>query len=789
MTDYDVHAERAVLAAAIQGRTDAFVAVAPEAFTHWISQELASAIRQTIAKGIPVELPTVVRHAAAAVGGGTRGDEINRAAVDLVTWPVIGASEYHAERITTLLATRQLSYALETAKRLTEYATENDDPTVRADALKDARAAMEKFESMVAGPVAQAPPDSVGDVLAETDEPHNWLVPGLLERMDRLILTGFEGTGKALHVRTPIPTPKGWRTMGELSIGDEVFGPDGDTARIIAATEVMDGRPCFRVTFSDGAEIIADANHMWVTETLEAREAASRQARRGPTKPRGTDQRHQVKHHAAVVTTQQMAGTLHVRDGHAVNHSIATTAPLQYPAREQPIPAYVLGCWLGDGTGVNASFTCADEEIVDHIRATGEPIRKEGDRYMWRFTDGVRHGRGLSTALTMQARLRALGVLGNKHIPELYQHASIEQRLALLQGLMDTDGTVDTKGMCEFSVCDEVLARDAHELLLGLGVKVRLAEGAATLNGRVVGTRYRLHFQTDLPVFKLSRKAERLQPLRTRRAKLRYIVAVDAVPSVPVRCIQVDREDGMFVASRSCIPTHNSYLLAQLALTVAAGLHPFTTDPLPAGQYRTLVLDAENSRNQIRRRYRRIVAQIDTLRSINDLGPVNWKECARLVIRPEGFDLTDPSEMARIVYAIESTSPDLVVAGPLYKMSRLNIQEEQAAQELTLTLDALRAKYGFTLICEAHAGHTNDGGGMRKVRPIGSSLFLRWPEFGFGIVPHPDDTSEHPETVLVKHWRGSREERDWPDVLKHGDMLPWEVADSGYYDRVRKHTL
>lgn len=427
MTDYDVHAERAVLAAAIQGNAEAFVTVPPEAFTHWISQELASAIRQTISKGIPVELPTVVRHAVAAVGGGTRGAEINTAAVDLLTWPVIGASEYHAERITTLLATRQLTYALETAKRLTEYATENDDATVRAEALKDARTAMERFESMVAGPVEQAPPDSVGDVLAETDEPHNWLVPGLLERMDRLILTGFEGTGK-------------------------------------------------------------------------------------------------------------------------------------------------------------------------------------------------------------------------------------------------------------------------------------------------------------------------------------------------------------------------SYLLAQLALTVAAGLHPFTTDPLPDGQYRTLVLDAENSRNQIRRRYRRIVAQIDTLRSINDLGPVNWKECARLVIRPEGFDLTDPSEMARIVYAIESTSPDLVVAGPLYKMSRLNIQEEQAAQELTLTLDHLRAKYGFTLICEAHAGHTNDGGGMRKVRPIGSSLFLRWPEFGFGIVPHPDDTSEHPETVLIKHWRGSREERDWPDVLKHGDMLPWEVADTAYYERVRKHT-
>jgi hypothetical protein len=229
-----------------------------------------------------------------------------------------------------------------------------------------------------------------------------------------------------------------------------------------------------------------------------------------------------------------------------------------------------------------------------------------------------------------------------------------------------------------------------------------------------------------------------------------------------------------------------SYLLAQLALCVGAGIHPFTQDPLPMKPYRALVIDCENSERQVNRRYKRIVSQIADIYQRNDMGAVNWDECVRLELRPDGLDLTDPGELARITQLIESTAPDLVVAGPLYKMSRLNIQEEQAAQELTLTLDGLRAKFGFALICEAHAGHASDSGGSRKVRPIGSSLFLRWPEFGFGIAPLPEaEAEDHPSQVQVRHWRGARDERDWPKALHHGSFLPWEVSDPGYYEQVR----
>jgi hypothetical protein len=224
-----------------------------------------------------------------------------------------------------------------------------------------------------------------------------------------------------------------------------------------------------------------------------------------------------------------------------------------------------------------------------------------------------------------------------------------------------------------------------------------------------------------------------------------------------------------------------SFLLAQFALTIAAGLHPFTAAPLPT-EHRVLVFDVENSRRQLRRRYRGIRYQVDRIRRDNGLDPIDWTTQLRIVSRPEGVALTDPRELARIEQAVASTAPDLVVAGPLYKMSTLDIRDEQAAQELCATLDHLRVRHGFTLVAEAHAGHANDGGGVRRVRPIGSSVFLRWPEFGFGLAPFGEaQHQEHPSIVEVKHWRGARDERCWPRLLKHGANLPWEPANQDYW--------
>jgi replicative DNA helicase len=226
--------------------------------------------------------------------------------------------------------------------------------------------------------------------------------------------------------------------------------------------------------------------------------------------------------------------------------------------------------------------------------------------------------------------------------------------------------------------------------------------------------------------------------------------------------------------------TGKSILLAQLACTIAAGLHPFVGSPMPRRDYRTMIIDCENSPQQIQRRMRTITPQVDALRAQHGLEAVSWKEVLKIVSRPEGIAINDTKEYARLDHMIDSVAPDLVVMGPLYKMSKLDYRDEQAAKDLCDTLDSLRVRHQFALVTEAHTGHATDAAGQRSARPLGSSLFLRWPEFGLGLLPaegHEGD--EHPALVNVRRWRGSREERNWPFQLAHGDELPWVPSD--YY--------
>lgn len=222
--------------------------------------------------------------------------------------------------------------------------------------------------------------------------------------------------------------------------------------------------------------------------------------------------------------------------------------------------------------------------------------------------------------------------------------------------------------------------------------------------------------------------------------------------------------------------TGKSRLLCQFAATTAAGLHPFTGEPLPyrQGGYRVLVVDCENSRRQLRRTFRGLAAQVDRLVERAGLDAPDWPENLRFVIRPEGVSLTDPRELGRLEQSVTAAAPDLMVIGPLYRLSKVDVRDEQAAKELTDCIDQIRVRHGVTVMCETHAGHGQNGAGARSLRPLGSSLFLRWPEFGLAMRPHETcQDQEHPSLMNIVSWRGSRDERDWPRQLEHGQWLPW----------------
>lgn len=175
-------------------------------------------------------------------------------------------------------------------------------------------------------------------------------------------------------------------------------------------------------------------------------------------------------------------------------------------------------------------------------------------------------GRRCSTcwhASTLRGRLRLLGVLRNKHIPTRYLRASRRQRHALLAGLLDTDGTVSPGGAVQICLTRRQLAIDTHELACSLGYRANLCTGRATLNGRDCGPKWTISFTTTDQVFRLTRKQtvhqDRTAHSKPVRHRLRYIVDVRKIASVPVRCIRVAAPNRLFLAGRTMVPTHNSY--------------------------------------------------------------------------------------------------------------------------------------------------------------------------------------------------------------------------------------
>lgn len=218
-----------------------------------------------------------------------------------------------------------------------------------------------------------------------------------------------------------------------------------------------------------------------------------------------------------------------------------------------------------------------------------------------------------------------------------------------------------------------------------------------------------------------------------------------------------------------------SYLISQFAVCLAAGLHPFTGRVLGDGQYRqqVLIIDCENGVSQSRRRFRKIASGIGGRDR-------SWLDNIRLELRPNGLNLLG-ADAGWLERKIALNAPDIIVVGPLYRLHYANISDELAAREIVRVLDTARTRHGCALITEAHPGHAEDGSGNRLMRPAGSSLFLRWPEFGYGIRRAKGAEGEHPDLVDVVAWRGSREERSWPKQLKHGTRgLPWEPEDPNY---------
>jgi replicative DNA helicase len=528
----DMEAEQCVLGAMLMSKdaiADVVETIRGSDFYRPVHEQIYNAITDLYGRGEPADAVTVADEL------GKRGELLRLGGAPylhtlLASVPIAANAGWYAEIVREKAVLRRLVDASVRIGQMS-YAGEGDveDIVDRAQAevyaVTDRRAAedykplsdlmqatldeMEAIESRGAGL------SGVPTGFADLDDLTNGLHPGQL-----VIVAARPGIGKALALDTPLPTPTGWTTMGEVQVGDELLGSDGRPTRVVATTGVMTGRPCYEVTFSDGTSVIADADHQWRAVpracrppsppmwSMPQRPSVMRGARIPMKQVRPTaylnpragnpwassmpgDGGHQHERsggvdHAesftlmlergtsggVVVTTAAMARSLRSADGRD-NWSVATAEPLELPDVDLPLDPYVLGVRLAEDCG---------------------------------------------------------GAVG---IPTRYLRASKAQRRALLDGLLVKGTTVLPSGQVEIALTNTELAADVRELVLSLGCRADL-RGSSTV------------------VF---------SPWPHSRS----VTGIRPVPAVPVRCVQVDNADHTYLCTRSMIPTHNSTLALDLA--------------------------------------------------------------------------------------------------------------------------------------------------------------------------------------------------------------------------------
>ena len=457
--------------------------------------------------------------------------------------------------------------------------------------------------------------DFIRDVYSPVDKDKKRIVR-------RAILSLGRKNGKGLALDTPIPTPDGWTIMGDIQEGDTLFDEQGKQCNVTFVSDLK-FLDCYEVKFSNGEKIVCDGDHLWLTTARvntvgnkgigrtcpSMRTIVKRICKRGylylggryigrnddPGAHKIAEQiiaSHIEKYPTGIDTytnirdTRELFETQKYSKRGDRNHCLNMSSPVICDKKDLPIHPYVLGVWLGDGTSASADISCGKEdlkEICDNLKFYGINIKVKKDRTCYQILLSL--GREGKRADKIQTKLRALGLLHNKHIPNIYLRSSIQQRIDLLHGLMDTDGTCDKQGRAqEFCTVKKKLLDGFCELLSSLGVKYSVREKKLRCNGKdLKGVSYSVQFccfRDILPVFKLSRKLLRQKILSNSnispRSRTLQIISVEKVESVPTKCIQVDSVNSLFLCGKTFIPTHNTALIAALSLVHLVGPESIT---------------------------------------------------------------------------------------------------------------------------------------------------------------------------------------------------------------------
>ena len=355
---------------------------------------------------------------------------------------------------------------------------------------------------------------------------------------------GSRGGGKDLEENTYVFNECGPIKIKDLKIGDKIFGGDGELTTVEQITK-FNNQLQYLVEFADGRKIECGEGHLWTLIKQNGKKI--------------TCELKDIKDN--YLSYERPNGAKDTK------YFVQQCLPIKYQEKELPVDPYYLGLWLGDGNSHNTGITTLDKEIVDYITEYGKKLglhiqpNQNTNKTCPTYNLNVKGGNRFKTN-PLKDLLKDLNVLENKHIPEIYKYSSIEQRLELVKGLMDSDGFCDTRHI-QFSNKNEKIINDLKSILESLGIKV--TKTSKIINNQVY---FLLNIKSLISIFKLKRKQRYWEKTTDYQKKYKEsklskngIVKITPTEIKPSICIGVNNKDNLFVAG-DYIVTHNSYWYA-----------------------------------------------------------------------------------------------------------------------------------------------------------------------------------------------------------------------------------
>ncbi len=380
----------------------------------------------------------------------------------------------------------------------------------------------------------------------------NYQAQGIMNllQVPRTILSDDTGLGKAQPLTAKVMTPTGWRPIGDIRVGDRVMGSDGLPIKVTGVFP-QGVKPIYEVFMTDGSSTECCDEHLWTV-------------RSGNTRRSGDGWR--------TLSLREImdGGLLRQMRSTGKKWSIPTVKPVQFRERDLLVDPYLLGVLIGDGSMPSHVTVCnGDPKMFDIVESRLPP----GYRFGAYKADGYSRpvlmplGTKSGTKSPLKQALKDIGLLGknwsNKYIPEEYLTSSVNQRIELLRGLMDTDGYVSKDGaITQFYSSNLGLVRGFVELVQSLGGTAKVAEKVPVLGKKSRAKRGRLSYIVTLSLpnqiipFHLPRKVSRWRP-RTKYFPTRYIERAELIGTKECVCIRVDAPDSLYVTD-DYIVTHNT---------------------------------------------------------------------------------------------------------------------------------------------------------------------------------------------------------------------------------------